>query len=348
MTDHRSAEDLSLEELEEILKRKRKEARAERLRRIASAEGERKGKAPPDFAALHERHRDQRWKRGGGPRTMVRPPRGHSAQDGADGGAGDSHLFRSPQIRPLNPNPIEETSRSLAGKLSDFWQAYRQRIRDGSLLTVELGALLGLVLILYSSFSSLQLLNDEVAEAQLRGPSDATSASQASLLPGGSAPPDSADMPEPYAYMSAEDALIAIPTPGPKQATRIVIPSINVDATVVEGDGWEELKKGAGHHVGSANPGENSNCVISAHNDVFGEIFKDIQHLESGDKVTVYAGDMPYDYVVRAKRVVEPSEVSVMDPTPDPILTLITCHPYMIDTQRMIVIAELVGAEGDS
>ena len=125
-------------------------------------------------------------------------------------------------------------------------------------------------------------------------------------------------------------------------------PGTGIHRSTDGGENWEELKKGAGHHVGSANPGEKSNCIISAHNDVFGEIFKDIQHLESGDKVTVYAGDMPYDYVVRAKRVVEPSEVSVMDPTPDPILTLITCHPYMIDTQRMIVIAELVGSEGDS
>jgi len=31
-----------------------------------------------------------------------------------------------------------------------------------------------------------------------------------------------------------------------------------------------------------------------------------------------------------------------MDPTTDPILTLITCYPYLIDTQRLIVIAELI------
>ncbi len=346
MTDHRPAEELSLEELEEIIKRRRKEARAERLRRIASAEGERKGRVPPDFAALQERHRGQSRKRGGGPRTMVRPPRGHLAQERAAGGVADSHLFRSPQIRPLNPNPIEETSRSLAQKLSDFWQTYRQRMRDGALLTIELGALLGLVLILFSSLSSMRLLNDEVAEAQRRGSSVATPDPQASVLPGGSAPPDSTDMPEPYAYMASEAALIAIPTPGPKQATRIVIPSINVDAAVVKGDGWEELKKGAGHHIGSANPGEKGNSIISAHNDVFGEIFRDIQHLEPGDEIIVYAGDMPYKYLVRAQRVVDPSDVSVMSPTPDPILTLITCHPYMIDTHRMIVIAELVGSEG--
>jgi sortase A len=345
MTDRRSAEELSVEELEEILKRKRKEARAERLRRIASAEGERKGRMPPDLAAFQERHRGQRWKKGSGPRTMVRPPRGQPIREKVAGKVTDSHLFHSPQMRPLNPNPIEETSRSFAQDLSAFWQTYHQRIRDGALLAVELGALLGLVLILFSSLSSLRLLNDEVAEAQRRGSSGGMTAIQADVLPGGSTPPDSTDLPEPYAHMASETALITIPTPGPKQATRVVIPSIEVDAMVVEGDGWEELKKGAGHHIGSANPGEKGNCVISAHNDVFGEVFRDIQHLESGDEITVYAGDMPYKHLVRAKRVVDPSEVSVMDPTPDPILTLITCHPYMIDTQRMIVVAELVGSE---
>ena len=67
---------------------------------------------------------------------------------------------------------------------------------------------------------------------------------------------------------------LPMPTPGPEQGIRIQIPAIGVDAPVVEGDDWEALKQGAGHHIGSANPGESGNCVISAHNDIFGEIFQ--------------------------------------------------------------------------
>ena len=60
-----------------------------------------------------------------------------------------------------------------------------------------------------------------------------------------------------------------------------------------------------------------------------------------GEEVIVYAGDQPYRYRVRATRIVEPDDVSVMYPTSSPVLTLLTCYPYMIDSHRLVVIAEL-------
>jgi sortase A len=134
---------------------------------------------------------------------------------------------------------------------------------------------------------------------------------------------------------------VPIPTPGPQSPTRIVIPAIGVDAPVVEGDSWEQLKKGVGHHIGSANPGERGNMVLSGHNDVFGEVFRDLEKLDLNDEVIVYAGVQPYRYVVKAKRIVEPTEVSVMADTSTPTLTLITCYPYLVDTHRLVVIATL-------
>jgi sortase A len=116
-----------------------------------------------------------------------------------------------------------------------------------------------------------------------------------------------------------------------------------VDAPVVEGDGWEELKKGAGHRLGSANPGEVGNCIISGHNDIFGEVFRRLGDLEPGDEIIVYAGTLPYRYIVKEKLIVRPSEMSVIAHTTNPVLTLITCYPYLIDTHRLVVIAELEG-----
>ena len=81
--------------------------------------------------------------------------------------------------------------------------------------------------------------------------------------------------------------------------------------------------------------------VISGHNDVYGEIFRHLEDVNIGDEVVVYTGDTPYRYLVVAKMVVEPTEVSLLEPTPSATLTLITCHPYMIDTHRLVVIAEL-------
>jgi sortase A len=134
---------------------------------------------------------------------------------------------------------------------------------------------------------------------------------------------------------------VAIPSPGPRSATRLVIPAIKIDVPVVEGVDWEQLKRGAGHLVGSANPGERGNCFIAGHNDIYGEIFRDLEELKIGDEILVYAGQQSFRYIVRATRIVEPDDLSVMESTSTPILTLLTCYPYMIDSHRLVAIAEL-------
>lgn len=124
---------------------------------------------------------------------------------------------------------------------------------------------------------------------------------------------------------------------------RIVIPKLEIDAPVVPGTDWEALKQGAGHYLGSAYPGERGNMVITAHNDIFGELFRYLELLEPGDKFTVAdALEREYEYVVRTKRIVEPNEVSVLNSSPEPLATLITCHPYLIDSHRLVVQAELL------
>jgi sortase A len=122
---------------------------------------------------------------------------------------------------------------------------------------------------------------------------------------------------------------------------RIQIPAIDVDARVLEGDDWETLQRGAGHQIGSANPGERGNCVISAHNDIFGEIFRDLPDLNLGDEIKVHTASRVYRYVVTQKRIIEPTEVEVLEPTSSPVLTLVSCYPYGIDTHRIVVVAEL-------
>jgi sortase A len=134
---------------------------------------------------------------------------------------------------------------------------------------------------------------------------------------------------------------IPIPTPGPEAPTRLVVPAINVDALIVEGDTWDQLKLGVGHHPNTANPGERGNMVLSAHNDIYGEIFRRLSDLELGDEVIIYAGEQPYRYIVTAKQIVEPTHVSVLASTTKPVATLISCYPYMVDTHRIVVIAEL-------
>ncbi len=295
----RSAEELSVEELERLLLLKKREERAQRLRRLAS-EG-----------------------------RVVQPVEPTVAPAPAP-------------VQPAQPQPQEPAKpETRSPRRLDM-----KRIREQLLLAVEILALVGLLVILAGTFLNLQELNRDVVEASgsNRPTPTATALIEVRVLPGGHEPPVPGREPVPaqYQHLVSPEVAVPIPTPGPEQPTRIVIPAINVDARVVEGDGWEQLKKGAGHHIGSANPGERGNCVISAHNDIYGEIFRDLHKLELEDEIIVYAGSQPYRYKVVAKRIIEPTQVEVMDPTPDPILTLITCYPYRIDTHRIVVIAALV------
>lgn len=138
---------------------------------------------------------------------------------------------------------------------------------------------------------------------------------------------------------------VDIPTPSPEQARSLWIPALwSQPAPVVQGDGWEQLKKGIGQHLGTANPGEAGNVVVSAHNDIFGELFRELDRLQPGDEVYVSTSSREYLYRVTGLEIVGPTDVSVMEPTARPTITLISCYPYLVDNQRIVVFAELVDA----
>jgi sortase A len=225
----------------------------------------------------------------------------------------------------------------------------RKRILDGLLLGVEILAVLGLLVVLFSGLNVIRELNNEVAAVLEQPTLTPTPLIVAVVLPSGHTPPtapggaqpNEAEIPDHLRPLVQSLANIPVPTPGPQQAIRIQIPAINVDAPVVQGDGWEQLKKGVGQHVGSANPGENGNLVLSAHNDIFGEIFRDLERLKPGDEITIFTNQRPYTFLVTATRIVDPTQVDVMDPTSQPSVTLISCYPYMVDDQRIVVSARL-------
>lgn len=228
----------------------------------------------------------------------------------------------------------------------------RRRILDGLLLLVEIGAVLGLVLILLSGMKMLQELNREAGAVMLQPTLTPTPLIVAIVLPSGHTPPtgeggtrpNEAEIPEHLRPLVQSLSSIPVPTPGPEQAVRIQIPAINVDAPIVQGDGWEQLKKGVGQYAASVDPGKNGNLVLSAHNDIFGEIFRYLDQLENGDEVVVYTSQRAYTYVVTKSQIVEPTAVDVMAPTKNPTVTLISCWPYLVDDQRIIVQGRLKGS----
>jgi sortase A len=225
----------------------------------------------------------------------------------------------------------------------------RKRIFDSVLLLVEITAIVGLAFILYNGLNLIRELNQEVATALELPTLTPTPLIVAVVLPSGHTPPNSpggaqpneSEIPEHLRPQVQSLANIPIPTPGPEQATRIQIPTINVDAPVVQGDGWEQLKKGVGQHIGTAGPGEKGNIVLSAHNDIFGEIFKDLDRLKPGDQIILYTSQHSYTYSITNSKTVEPTQVDAMKPTSFPTVTLISCYPYLVDDQRIVVTGRL-------
>jgi sortase A len=98
---------------------------------------------------------------------------------------------------------------------------------------------------------------------------------------------------------------------------------------------------GVAQHPGTPNPGDKGNLVLSGHNDIFGEVFRDLDRLKPGDTVIIYTDQRAYTYIVVDAQVVEPTQVDVMDPTTQPTVTLISCYPYLVDNKRIVVTARL-------
>jgi sortase A len=329
VVDKRPVDELSIEELEQVLAIRKRERRLRRLRRM-EGEGRLISTTPQEKPT---------------PPPLPRPPVEP---------AGATNRYRS--------TPVDEQRSGLADRI----QLPRIRFRlpavnlrwvlNRFLLIVEITALLGLVWIIWDIWQTRQMLNREVSQAQQEiieenfpTPSP-TPLIDVVLLPGGHTSPISEGGARQGEAGGIPDHLLPlvnsykpppIPTPGPEHAVRIVIPAINVDHPIVQGDTYEQLKKGVGQHIGSANPGEAGNMVLTAHNDIYGEIFRRLDELQPGDEITVYTLSRQYVYAVQFRRVVDPWEVSVMAPTRTPTITLVSCYPYLLDTERIVIIGAL-------
>lgn len=124
--------------------------------------------------------------------------------------------------------------------------------------------------------------------------------------------------------------------------TKLSVPKINLDSVIVEGTNHRALLLGPGHLKDTPAPGEEGNSVISGHRDTF---FRHLNDLQKGDEVLVQRGGKTYHYKVTGKKIVEPDDVSVIAPTKDPEMTLITCYPtYYIGPapKRLVVFSKLV------
>jgi len=132
---------------------------------------------------------------------------------------------------------------------------------------------------------------------------------------------------------------------------RIIAPSIGVDAIVVELWGLDDatnLKRGPGHIPDTAYPGQPGNCVISGHRTTYGAPFRHIEQLVAGDRIALITAENRYTYEVYDQRIVLPTDLTVLEQSGEPKLTLTACHPWYSAAQRIVVIARLVESEEDT
>jgi sortase A len=366
MRDKRPVDELSIEELERILAIRKREERLKRLRRYDDR-GRRlpvtlADDAPPapEPAPPPQQHEAA---------ATLPPPEPPVTYDLTDElprfeGEDDEDLVLPILPRRQEPAPAPASDGKGRSRVRGAW--------DKLLLAIEVVGVVGIVLILaYGGYliatenRRIEALDQKSAEIQQEAAAlRATATPRPELtidlaqyvLPGGHySPADTSragqfnldELPasiRPAAASQLVAPRAAPPTPQPTSPTRIVIPAIGVDAAIYGGDDWYALQKGVGHYLNSANPGENGNMVLTAHNDVYGEIFRYLENLEVGDEVRVQADNGKwYTYVVSETHIVNPSDTWVLAHQNRPTVTLITCHPYRVDTQRYVVFADLVG-----
>ena len=126
------------------------------------------------------------------------------------------------------------------------------------------------------------------------------------------------------------------------------IPRINVEVPILEGTDDLSLNRGVGHVAGTPNPGENGNVAIAGHRDGF---FRGLKDVVLGDKIEMVTPQRTETYVIDRITIVEPSDVSVLQPRANSSLTLITCYPfYFIGSapQRYIVQASIADSAAAS
>jgi sortase A len=123
--------------------------------------------------------------------------------------------------------------------------------------------------------------------------------------------------------------------PAPLAVLRVE--KLGLEVAVLPGTDDRTLDRGVGHIEDTASPGSDGNSGIAGHRDGF---FRGLKDIAAGDAIEIDTLDGTVVYHVERTWVVEPEDVSVLDPTPASSLTLVTCYPfYFIGSapQRFIV-----------
>lgn len=118
----------------------------------------------------------------------------------------------------------------------------------------------------------------------------------------------------------------------PKQAVKagdvlgvMEIPRVGVSVAVLQGTSSRTLRRGAGHIEGTPLPGEPGNSGIAGHRDTF---FRELKDVRKNDEIEFQTATGLLRYQVDWVKVVAPDDTSVLTPSTESALTLVTCYPF--------------------
>ena len=132
---------------------------------------------------------------------------------------------------------------------------------------------------------------------------------------------------------------------GESGIARLTIPKLDLHAIVIEGTSYRALKAGPGHLSETPLPGDGGNSVLAGHRDTF---FRGLHELVAGDSLLIERQGRTYRFAVATRKIVEPGDVSVLRPSAEPKLTLITCYPPHVigpAPKRLVIVGELADSQ---
>jgi sortase A len=127
---------------------------------------------------------------------------------------------------------------------------------------------------------------------------------------------------------------------------QLIIPKIGVQIPIVEGEDESVLNKGAWRLPMTSTPNLGGNTVLTGHRYKYRpphkETFYLLDKLIKGDLFQIFWQGEEYNYQVVSSIIVNPDAIEVINPTPQPTVTLITCTPLFSTKQRLIIRGELI------
>lgn len=127
--------------------------------------------------------------------------------------------------------------------------------------------------------------------------------------------------------------------------TVLSVDSADIKGAVQEGTDAYAMMEGPWHFPLSVAPGEKGNSIIIGHR--FAEVppstntFYNLDKIEVGDKIHISQKTGEYSFTVVETKVVDKNDRSVLLPTSDYRITLITCHPLWTSDQRLVIVGIL-------